>query len=226
MAACYNTILVPSAERETIFAAIADALHLLGYRVVHREEPSSYSDGFQYYSVEMIFGGPPGDSPWVPLSSWGDGMLCKFPQWYRMNPLAMALSYTVSPVIYLFTHDAGLVAGYSIFKGGQQVEAMSLMDQVEWPLGEFAPALPMPATPTNLGAILGDATFDFEGFMRGFQCLEVATAALAARLGASVHLIDALAVQDGDGAFVVRNGEYKQVSLPGWFGVYYEKAAP
>jgi len=136
----------------------------------------------------------------------------------------MALSYTLGPVIYLFTYDAGFVAGYSIFKGGQQVEAMSLTPKVEWPLGEFAPALAAPAKPTNLGELLGDANFDFEGFMRGFQWLEVATAALAARLGASVHLIDPLDVQDGDGALVVENGEYKQVGLPGWFGIYYEKA--
>ncbi len=75
----------------------------------------------------------------------------------------------------------------------------------------------------TLGEILGDATFDFEGFMRGFEWLEVASAALAARLGASVHLIDPLDVQDGDGALVVENGKYRRVSLPGWFGVYYEK---
>jgi hypothetical protein len=137
----------------------------------------------------------------------------------------MALSHTVRQVVYLFTYDAGYCAGYSIFKGGRQMEAKSLMHKVEWPLGEFAPALRAPSPPTNLGEILGDATFDFGRFMRGFDCLEVATAALAARLGASVHLIDPLDVQDGDGALVVENGQYKQVSLPGWFGVYYEKAA-
>ncbi len=79
----------------------------------------------------MIFGGPPGDSPWVPLSSWGDGIPCKFPEWYRTNPLAMALSYTLGPVIYMFTYDAGLVAGYSIFNGGQQVEAISLTSKMD-----------------------------------------------------------------------------------------------
>src|SRR5262249_51541331 len=113
----------------------------------------------------------------------------------------------------------------SIFKEGKQVEAMSLRPAAEWPLGEFAPALTAPAKPTILGEILGDVSFDFEGFMRQFEWLEVATAALAARLGISVHLIDPLDVQDGDGAVIVESGEYKAVSLPGWFGVYYEKAA-
>jgi hypothetical protein len=124
MAACYNTILVPAVERETLFAAIDDALHRLGCRTVFREEPASYEDGFRYRSVQVIFGGQSGGSPWVPLSSWGDVFSCKFPEWYRRNPLAMALSWSLNPVIYLFTYDAGYVVGYSIFKGGQQVEAM------------------------------------------------------------------------------------------------------
>src|SRR5947209_3937489 len=127
MAASYNTILVPVADRETVITAIADALRRLGQRMVYREVPASYADGFQYRSVQMIFGGPQGTSRWVPLSSWGDGIPTKFPEWYRTNPLAMALSCILSPVIYLFTYDAGLVAGYSIFKDGQQVEALSLM---------------------------------------------------------------------------------------------------
>lgn len=225
MAACYNMILVPAEERETVFAAVADALWRLDCRVVHREEPASYREGFQYRSVEMIFGGPPGGSRWVPLSSWGDGMLCRFPEWYRRNPLAMALSHTLSPAIYLFTYDAGFVAGYSVLEKGEQVEAMSLPWREELPLGEFTPPLPSPAKPTKLGRILGDVEFEFERFMRAFRSLEVAAAALAARLGAPVHLIDPLDVQDGDGALVVEEGKYKPVTLDGWFGIYYEKDA-
>src|SRR5262245_48235257 len=144
MGACYNTILVPAVEREKLFSMIGDALFRLDYRIVHREEPASYTDGFHYPSVQMIFGGPAGDGPWVPLSSWGDGIPCEFPEWYRRNPLAMALSWSLSPVIYLFTYNAGYVAGYSIFKGGQQVEAMSLTASVERHLGEFSPPLAPP----------------------------------------------------------------------------------
>jgi hypothetical protein len=222
MGACYNTILVPAAEREVVLVAISDALQRLGRRVAHHEAPLTYEDGFHYRSARMIFVGPRGESRWVPLSSWGDSLPCPFPAWYRTNPLAMALSRSLSPVLYLFSYDAGCVAGYSIFEGGQQVEARSLTPRPDWPLDEFSPPLDPPPRPSLLGGLLGDPQFDYESFARGYRRLEIATAALAGRLGVPVHLIDPLHVQDGEGAIVVESGEYKLVSLPGWMAVYYE----
>ncbi|MBC7821695.1 MAG: hypothetical protein IAG10_32825 [Planctomycetaceae bacterium] len=216
---------MPSVDREPVLAAIGDALDQLGYRIVHREEPSRYEDGFQYRSVQTIFVGPSGGSRWVPLSSWGDGLPCEFPDWYRRNPLAMSLSRSLSPIIYLFTDNAGAVAGYSIFTDGQQVEAQSLTPRLDRPLAESSLPFVPSEKPTILAGLLGDPEFDYEAFMRGFRSLEVAIAALAARLDVSVHLIDPLDVQDGEGAIVVEGGEYRQVSLPSWIGVYYEKSA-
>jgi hypothetical protein len=222
MGACYNTFLVPVVEREKVLLAVGDAVQLLGHRIVHREEPASYEDGFHYASVEMIFIGPAGGSRWVPLSSWGDGIRCGFPDWYRLNPLAMGLSQSLIPTLYLFSYNAGSVAGYSIFKDGQLAEANSLGSHQDWELGEFSPPGPPPRRPSLLAGLLGEPDFDFEALARGFEDLEVAIAALAARLGVSPHLIDPLDVQDGDGAIVVEEGTYKRVSLPGWMGVYYE----
>jgi len=102
---------------------------------------------------------------------------------------------------------------------------MSLTPRLEWPLGEFSPVLASPERPSMLGEILGEPEIDYEKFMRGFRRLEVATAALAAWLGASVHLVDPLEVHDGDGALVVESGEYKLVGLPGWFAVYHERVS-
>src|SRR5947209_2294110 len=100
MGACYNTILVPRVERETVFAGLSQALHALGHRLVYQEEPATYEDGFHYHSVQMIFIGPPGASEWLPLASWGDGLAARFPDWYRANPLARELSRSVNPVLY------------------------------------------------------------------------------------------------------------------------------
>jgi hypothetical protein len=223
MGACYNTILVPAVEREDVVAAISDALGRLGRRIVHREEPAAYEDGFHYRSVMMIFVGPSGTSPWVPLSCWGDGLPGKFPDWYRTNPLAMSLSVSLSPVVYLFSYDAGYVAGYSIFEGGQQVEAQSLTPRSDWPLADFSSPLKPPQRPSLLGKAVGEPGFDYEAVARGFEWLEIATAELAARLGVTPHLIDPLHIQDGDGAIIVEGGEYNVVSLPKWIALYYEK---
>ncbi|HYT88840.1 MAG TPA: hypothetical protein VEL76_09040 [Gemmataceae bacterium] len=223
MGACYNTILVPAVEQSLIFTALEDALGRLRRRIVYHEAPRIYADGFHYRSVQMIFVGPAGQSRWVPLSSWGDGLPGPFPTWYRANPLAMSLSRSLSPVIYLFSFDAGYVAGYSIFKEGEQVEAQSLTWRAAAPLGEFSPPLKPPQPPSLLGQLLEDPDFDYGAFRRRFRNLEVAMAALAARLGTTPHLLDPLHIQDGDGAIVVEAGEYKPVGLPGWVGVYYEK---
>jgi hypothetical protein len=75
-----------------------------------------------------------------------------------------------------------------------------------------------------LGELLAEPEVDYVGFMRGVGCFEFATGSLAARLGVPVHLVDPFDVQDGDGALVVEHGEYKPVSLDGWFGVYYATA--
>jgi hypothetical protein len=225
MGACYNTILVPAVEQEPVLAAIRDALERLCCRLVHREEPAPDDGGFHYRSVRMVFVGRPGRSGWLQLSSWGDGLSCPFPNWYRKNPLAMALSWNLSPVLYLFSFDAGCVAGYSMFENGQQVEAQSLTPRPHRSLNEFTCPLEPPRPPSRLGRALGDPEFDYEIFARGFRGLEVATAALAIRLGVPVHLIDPLDIQDGDGAIVLEDGKYRRVSLPGWVGVYYEKGA-
>jgi hypothetical protein len=225
MGACYNTILVPVVERETIFAAIGDALRLLGCRIVHREEPTTYEDGFRYRSVRMIFVGQHDGSGWTPLSSWGDGLPRSHHGWYRMNPLALALSWSLSPVVYLFSFDAGWVTGYSVFQDGRLVEAQSLTSRLDRSLGDFASPSEAMQRPSRLGALFGDSEFDYEAFASRFRSLEVAAAALAGRLGAPVHLIDPLDVQDGDGAIVVEAGKYKRVRLAGWAAVYYEPGA-
>jgi hypothetical protein len=60
-------------------------------------------------------------------------------------------------------------------------------------------------------------------FARGSRGSEVATAALAGKLGVPVHLLDPLPVQAGDGAVVVEEGECRWVRLPGWMGAYCER---
>jgi hypothetical protein len=225
LGACYNTILVPTVNQDIALAAVGEALERLGCRMVHREEPAPSQGGFHYRSVRMILVGLPGRSGWLPLSSWGDGLSCPFPDWYRKNPLAMALSLSLSPVFYLFSFDAGWVAGYSVFEGGQQVEAQSLTSRPDRSLKEFTPPLKPPQLPSRLGRALDEPQFEFETFARGFQRLEVAVAALASRLGVPVHLIDPLDVQDGDGAIVLEDGKYRRVSPSGWVGLYYEKGS-
>jgi len=138
MAASYNTFLLPQVKRELLLAAIENAIHRLGHRIVHFEAPDSYEAGFQYPSVSPIFIGPSNGSGLIPISSWGDGV-CPFPQGYRSNPLALNLSWTLSPIITIFSYNAGSVAGYSIFDNGQHVEAQSVTWQSEYPLNEFTP---------------------------------------------------------------------------------------
>jgi len=227
MGASYNTIAVPAAEQERIRGVIADALRRLGCRVVCHEVPLEYEDGFQNCSAKAIFVGPAGKSRWVPLSSWGDGLPgSNFPEWYRTNSLAMSLSRSLSPVIYLFSYNAGLVSGYSIFSDGQQVEFEAVLSRPGLPLEAFAAPLVPPRKPSILADVLQEPGFDYEVFSRSFPGLEIATAGLAERLGVSPHLIDPLDVQDGDGAINVESGEYKPVSLPGWLGIFYERELP
>jgi hypothetical protein len=223
--ASYNTIAVPVTEPERIHGGIADALRWLGCRVVSHEAPLDSADGFQYRSAKTIFVGPKGTSRWVPLSSWGEGLPgCGFPEWYRTNSLAMSLSRILSPVIYFFSYDAGLLAGYSIFREGRHVEFRSLLNQPGLPWeASFVSQVPLRPS-SNLADVLHEPGFDYEVFCRGFDGLEVATAALAGRIGVEPHLIDPLDIQDGDGAIIVNNGEYKQVGVPGWLCIFYEKA--
>jgi hypothetical protein len=223
MGACYNTILMPAIYEAAIVAAICDALQSLGCRIVDEERMTGDQHGFRNGSTLSVFVGPTDGSPWVPIASWGDGLRCPFPGWYRDNPLAAALSRGSSPIVYLFTYNAGLTAGYSIFENGRQTAGQTLNSKSEWPLNEFSPPADVPSGNERLTQIMADPGFDFESFMRRFRYLEEAIAGLAARLGASVHLIDALDVQDGDGAIVVVDGEYRQVATVDWIGIFYEK---
>lgn len=223
MGACYNTILIPQIPREDTLSALAFALDLLGHRIIHCEERLSAVDEFKYQSTRSIFIGPQGTSPWVPIVTWGEGLSFQFPDGYRKAPLALTLSRSVGPIIYYFSHNAGQVAGYSIFSDDRQVEAQTVTWQSGLLLGEFAPPMAAPNPPSLLAHLLGDLNFEYEYFMRSFSSLEIGTAALAARLGAHVHLTDALDIQDGDGAIIVENGEYRSVVLSDWMAVYYER---
>jgi hypothetical protein len=224
MGASYNTILVPTVEREKFLQILAEALGQLGHDIVHREEPAAYGR-FGYYSVQMIFIGPFGAHRWLPISSWGDG-LCPFREWFRQNPLAMELSRNVSPVVYLFSYDAGVEVGYSIFVDGRQVESRSAGRHPDLHLQVTTVAAPLSGS-NILGELLEDPQFDYtaftDNFRKGnFKNLELATAALAERLGLIPHLLDPYDIDDGDGGIVVERGVYKPVTLDGWMAVYYE----
>ena len=223
MGASYNTIIVPSTDLESIVTSIDQALYRLDRRIVHREEPRSYQDGFHYNSGEPVFVGLPDVCRWVPVTAWGN-LLPDSPwyAWYTVNPLALNLSLSLEPVVYFFSYNSGFVAGYSIFQGGNQVEAQSLAWQAAVALEEFTPPVESLQDRTLLGKLMGQSEFDYEGFARSFDSLEVATAELAARFGLAVHLLDPFDIQDGDGGIVIEDGEYKVADLTGWIAVYYD----
>lgn len=126
-------------------------------------------------------------------------------------------------MIYFFSFDSGFVSGYSIFVDGKQIEAQAIPWSSNHELADFTPSINGPKQPTCLGEFLGDATFDYETFARSFTNLEIATAALADRLGLNVHLLDPLDIHDGDGGITVEADNYDTVELSNWMAVYYEK---
>lgn len=223
MGASYSTILVPAAERAVVLTNIGNALDALGCQVVHREEPSTHEEGFNYPSNKAIFIGPANNSRWVELATCGEGLTDKQDVEDHISPLALSLSRSLSPVISYYSLDSGYVAGYRIFCEGQQKESRSMTWRSDARPTEPLLSLPTTQKPSLLGTILNIANFDYDTFMRGYASFEIATAALAERLGASVHLIDPLGIQDGDGAINIVRGKYKKVELPNWIAVYYEK---
>jgi hypothetical protein len=105
MAATYDAILVPIVERESTVKLLEDALTRLGQCMVRRVAAVRYGR-FGYLSTKMIFVAPSGNSRWLPLRAEGRGLkrlMHWTGEWYLLNPLAMAISYGLSPVIYLFS---------------------------------------------------------------------------------------------------------------------------
>ncbi len=228
MGANYDMILIPAVEREALFKTLEDALAQLGQVVVHREEPEIY-DGFHHRSVKIIFVGPQSACRWLPISATGCGLWRSVSEWCLANPLARSLSRILSPVVYLFSYDSGAEAGYSIFVDGERAESQSVGRHPAVHLGEQPPSPPTTPGSALLGELLNEPGFGYQDFMDGFKKgsyknLEVATAAFAARLGVSPHLLEPYGIDDGDGGIVVENGEYEYVSLDGWMAVYYDTA--
>lgn len=218
MGANYNTILVPGSQSENVVAAVAEALRSYGLTIVHQAAASK--EGFSCASTQMIFIGPADKGRWLPITASGAGFRSSVETWCCENPLASSLSQTVEPVIHLFSHDSGYAAGYSIFEDGNHREAQSLGCR-SMSASDFVSPIVPPRPPTLLGALLGQPDFDYESFARSFDNLEIATAALAVRLNASVHLLDPCDIDDGDGGITLVNGEYRSVGVIGWTGIFY-----
>jgi hypothetical protein len=223
MGANYNTILAPAMRHDQLLVGIGRFLNANGAAVEVVEEQERRGAPFASHSASTVLFGPATPSGWVPLTSWGDALI-PYPLWYTANPLAAELSRTVAPVLYLFSFDSGCVAGYSVFEGGEQVEAQTLpwRDGVEEP--DFTPTLPAPTVPTLLGKALRDPSFDYTRFARGTGNLEAATAALVARFGLDAHLMDPLHMDEGHGLAVI-HGDYVEVDLAGWSCVSYRRQA-
>jgi hypothetical protein len=224
MGACYNTILLPSLSREALLQAIGEYLadHGAVVEAVARQERPE--EAFAAGSAKTVLYGPPSEAGWVPISSWGDSLLgIGYPVWYTANPLARALSRHRSPAIYLFSFDAGLVAGYSVFINGDLVEGQT----VPWKEGalvgpEFAMGAPPPRENSHLGAALGEADFDYVKFARSFRSVERATGELVARFGLVAHLMDPLHMTEGHGLALI-DGQYRRAPLDGWSCVIYRR---
>jgi len=109
----------------------------------------------------------------------------------------------------------------TLFSVGDHREAQAVACRHSTNLANFTSPIAPPSPPTLLGSLLGQTEFDYESFARSFDNLEVATAALAARLGLPVHLLEPYDIDDGDGGIAFVDGEYKTVRLVGWTAVYY-----
>jgi hypothetical protein len=221
MGANYNTILAPTVRREQLLGAIDCFLSAHGATVELVEEQELRGIPFTSSSASTVLFGPPTSSGWVPVTSWGDALI-PYPLWYTVNPLAAWLSRTVTPVLYLFSFDSGGVAGYSVFEGGEQVEAETLPAREGVDEPDFTPLLPPPTMPTLLGKALRDPSFDYKRFARTIRNLEKATAALVARFGLDAHLMDPLQMDEGQGLAVL-DGDYVAVDLAKWSCVTYRR---
>jgi hypothetical protein len=222
MGACYNTILLPALDRDALLEAIAAFLQQHGAEVERVEHQKRPGEPFAINATKVVLFGPPSESGWVPVTSWGDSLI-EYPLWYTANPLARSLSQARSPAIYLFSFDAGFVAGYSVFVDGKQVEGQA----VPWKEGvdvykDFTLPVAPPEPESRLGAALGDPAFDYVRFARGFRSVEKATGALVARFGVAAPVMDPLHMTKGEGLALV-GGRYEPVALQGWSCVTYRR---
>jgi hypothetical protein len=222
MGACYNTILLPTLGRDALLEAIAAFLDKHGAEVERVQHQKRRGEHFVFTTTGYVLFGPPSEAGWIPVASWGD-RLSEFPVWYTANPLARSLSQARSPAIYVFSFDAGLVAGYSVFADGDQVEGQTAPWKEGVSVGnDFALPAPPPGPNSRLGAALGDPAFDYVRFVRSFRNVEIATGALVARFGVAAHLMDPLHMTKGQGQALV-GGRSELVTLRGWSCVSYRR---
>lgn len=121
MGACYNTILLPVLGRDALLTGIAEFLAEHGAEIACVEDQERPGQAFATNAAMVVLFGPPAESGWIPVTSWGDGLV-PYPQWYTANPMARSMSRVAREAIYLFSFDAGFVAGSGVFTAGEHVE--------------------------------------------------------------------------------------------------------
>jgi hypothetical protein len=216
MSASFEIIVVPPQARSAAIDAVTKFLTTLGFRITGRQTQEQPGRPIYYPSNRVVFVGPEREGAWIPATGWASELRIDFVTWHQCNPLASALSAAAGTAVYLWTHDDGVAAGYSLFWRGELAESQLV--------GELQGVGAHPPTSgrTLLGEALGDPGFAYREFMVESKDFEFGTAAIAQGFGLDVQLADVMDLVDGNGGIRLRDGHFEAADIIGWTGLIYE----
>jgi len=216
MSACYSFICVPGAHSAMVFSELADFLRSQGLGVINQRVQTTQNAPMRFDTNKVLFVSRLPDS-WIQIVAWASELNIDFAVWYFSNPLAVRLSRTMSPALFLWSFNGGSAAGYSVFQDGALCESQSVGH-----LGGISDGSFLNSNSSHLAAILNDPAFHYREFIRSANAdFEVATATLAERLGCKWHLLDIMDLIDGEGGIAVNAHKYVPMSTEGWTALEY-----
>lgn len=219
MGANYDMMIVRSLHQESVIRSLDLFLATRGMAVTG---VIAVADASRERTDDLVFVGPDRYAPWIPLACVAQNMKITSEQWFGTNPLAVHISHSLGPVIFLWSLDSGMASGYGVYENGTLAESRTAFGH------SASKEILHPGVPTppnikgdRLKVYLNDPFFDYEKYSLGSVSLEDATAGLAARFGLDVHLIDACSVAEEEPSVAIANGVRRWVRLDDWVAVKY-----
>jgi len=221
MGANYDLILTPANVPSTLDRHIHDFLLTRGLRV----EAVSDLVTARISGDKVILYSPPA-SCWLQVLGSCSAIGIELGTWFHCNPLAGYLSTQLAHCIHLWSLDSGFVAGYSIYTNGNKSECECVFSVHARSTREIIDGVPTPLSlpGQQLKSLLGHET-DFASFIAQYEDLEIGVAALVARIGFKVHLVEYYnAIDDKQGSVIV-GSNYEAIQLTGWTAIQFDNKA-
>lgn len=212
MGANYDVLLSPCTERSDVQQEVVRFLSVQGHEVAS----AKMLDATEIDDDNAVIMGPPTHG-WTQTLANCSSLRISLLSWFASNPLGIFLSTSLETCVHLWSLDSGYVVGYALYSQGHKKEGECVFAKTATDNKELLHGVSTPPRKKGdaLGALIGEK-YEFEADMSCYKNLELGMAALVARFGCDVHLIDFHGALDDKEGIAIEDGKYNAIHLSGW----------